>query len=1165
MNRKILSLCLALILLLCAGVAFTQDNGGPNAYQDLTHYSKVFGHEKYYRLYLPQGYAGASRRYPVIYFFHGWGGRHFKDDNAKLEYVKIKKLVDRYQVILVMWDGNVELSEPRPYNVGNHEDVKFQIQMKDYFPELVSYIDSSYRTLTDRGHRGIIGFSMGGFMSFFLAGKYPDRVSAAVSLAGSPEFFVGYPDNQELYPMRYAFPNLRDVATRMHNGNTDILYYLNSEVHAGALWDEKVNLEYWAFPGGHMIDRPGETVVFEKAMKFVMDAFKKQDGAGSPISGSPVAGSTAASSGDPHWPAATNGELQPAGWSHYDLYPDFSVWGYQVESDKHEPGFLNLDQVDKNGWRFCTRRWLPDGPSLDEVQVHITTAPLYTPNTVYGLATYRTVADAVTMSSVISDSAGRISVKSDGAGGATGIFTENETPEFVFLDYSTDPKTTAPGHRMLAVAANDQLFIRLFNRGGEVRDPRQIRVRLYTKDPSIRIKDSIVTITVLPGQRITALPPLTLSCSKTPPPHAEPADIRFHLAVNWSGKAVRAYSGNKPGKAGMDDRVASVSDEFIVPVFFKAAAFDSIRVDDGRQIRDTIIGEGNGDGITDAGERILLYQGDHRLRLYTDDPWVLPGRERLADEMIPARWPDGFTLSSVIQISPDCPDEHTIELLAHYETKAFNPIERKFTWGRVRLTVRHKPTTTRISMDDFFGVNAGNCAATPADLQKTASWIRDYSQWKWLQPEKDKYTFTDALGKMNYDAYYRQLDSLHIHSLFCVQQAPAWISSGKNEKDPNSYAPSGNENGLKPEHYKEAASFFYQLAARYGRRQVPDSSLLTKDRLSGLRLMDAIEVYNEPDGNWGNHVSMEQYAALLNAAYDGNGRKMKGAYGIKAADPNMLVSIGGLADNLGSLKKIVSYAGRAPFDIINAHYYTFQNIRESYRTYVPPEWSSLVPDMKEMVAWARVNAPGRPVWLTEIGWDTKPHSTEFVSEQEAANYLIRSYLLSLGAGIEKCFWFIFNDLDDTEKPGVFSSSGLFENESTPFTGPTHLKPKLTYWYDATFQHLLSGYYYDKDLSFPAGDSTIYQYRFVSADGKRQLDVCWYCPKFQFYFRPLSGQPSHVNFRFMMNDKDREVKKVVRPVAGSLEGAAQDFKSEDGGISLSLDGTPVFIETSKKQL
>lgn len=55
-------------------------------YQDLTHYSRSFGREKYFRLYLPDDYDQGKDRYPVIYFFHGWGGRYFKDDNARPEY-----------------------------------------------------------------------------------------------------------------------------------------------------------------------------------------------------------------------------------------------------------------------------------------------------------------------------------------------------------------------------------------------------------------------------------------------------------------------------------------------------------------------------------------------------------------------------------------------------------------------------------------------------------------------------------------------------------------------------------------------------------------------------------------------------------------------------------------------------------------------------------------------------------------------------------------------------------------------------------------------------------------------------------------------------------------------------------------------------------------------
>lgn len=271
-KNKIHLLMLGILLNCMAVITASSQNAPP--FTDNSHYSQVYGHNKFYRLYLPESYAADEKKYPVIYFFHGWGGRHFKDDNALLNYEGIKLLVDKYQVILVMWDGNIDTTEPRPYNVGNHNDVKFSVQEKDYFPELVAHIDSGYRTLSDRQHRGIIGFSMGGFMSFFLAGKYPDKINAAVSLAGSPEFFVGYPGNHTFYPVRYTFKNLSDVKIRMHNGDSDILYYLNDEVKEGAKW-EGIKLDYWKFHGGHMVDKTGETKVFEKAMKFITDAFSK--------------------------------------------------------------------------------------------------------------------------------------------------------------------------------------------------------------------------------------------------------------------------------------------------------------------------------------------------------------------------------------------------------------------------------------------------------------------------------------------------------------------------------------------------------------------------------------------------------------------------------------------------------------------------------------------------------------------------------------------------------------------------------------------------------------------------------------------------------------------------------------------------------------------------
>lgn len=608
-----------------------QETGAPVPYHDLTHESRVFGHPKYYRLYLPKDYSTSGKRYPVIYFFHGWGGRHFKDDSAKLEYEKLKELVDKYGLIMVMWDGNIDGKEPRPYNVGNHEDVKFTVQMKDYFPELVSHIDQTYRTLTDRNHRGIIGFSMGGFMSLFLSGKYPDQVCASVSMMGSPEFFVGSPANHTLYPVRYTFKNLQGVDFRIHTSETDILYNLNEEVRQGAAWEGKP-VEFETFPGGHRVDKAGETAIFEKAMKFIADSFKKQHKA-------------------------------PERWSHYDLYPSFSLWGYSVESNKQQPGFTFLKNVTKNGFGVSTHQWLPDGPALTFGPLTITTAPIYTPNKIYQIVTYSVKTGKTALSEQKSNAKGQLTLKLESTGGEVGISEKNDAPVWSFLDYKT-------GEESRFLHKDDLLRIRLFNRGGQKsRSPGVgVRVVIQSADPEVVVNDSILQLKTVVSEPVLTLPPIAVRCIKKPPLHAEPSAVKFRLTI---------YAENQ-----------TFTDEFAVPVRYDVPVFGELSVDDGKVIREKAKGTGNADGVIYPGEKVMIYEGKNRLRLYPEDPWIV--REEWADEMIPARWPDGFTQQSILQISPDCPDGHTIECLASYETKTFNPIERKVTWGKVKLTVQRK-------------------------------------------------------------------------------------------------------------------------------------------------------------------------------------------------------------------------------------------------------------------------------------------------------------------------------------------------------------------------------------------------------------------------------------------------------------------------------------------
>lgn len=611
----------------CLSSCNTRTTVTEHPYQDLNHYSKTFGGEKTYRLYLPHSYDETdTARYPVIYFFHGWGGRYNSDDNAKLAYDSLQLLVDKYQVLLVMWDGNVDEKEPRPYNVGSHNDVRYQTQMKDYFPELINHIDSSYRTRTNKWSRGIIGFSMGGFMSYFLAGKYPEKIGAAVGMTGSPEFFVGYPERHTLYPLRYTFENLRNVKLRFHNSTADELTYLNTEVKEGADWDGAVSFDYWQFEGGHVVDLPGKTEVFEKAMSFVMEAFR------TPL--------------DP-----------PHGWTHHDLYPEFTVHGYHVKSDMKKPGFISLKHVTPTGFGIETKKWLPDGPSMDSVTVEITTAPLYAPNSMMHVVKFRTDARVAAESNVKADENGRLHFLLDGASYELGIYpAASPYADVIAVDYQMLNK------RRMLMPGDNSVRLSLLNRGSI---QHETTVSLSATEKDITISPS--TLKVQAGRRLFDINPVTIRVNKRPPGNAAPPFVRLRIETTIAGETNMS--------------------ELVIPIMFDVPRFPNVAIDDDRKVNDSTEarGQGNGDGIPDPGERVVFYVDGRPLKIYSDNPNVLAKREELFDIMVPAKWPDGFTLASLVKISDDCPAGAELEMLGNYETKEFMPIKRQVHWGKVRV------------------------------------------------------------------------------------------------------------------------------------------------------------------------------------------------------------------------------------------------------------------------------------------------------------------------------------------------------------------------------------------------------------------------------------------------------------------------------------------------
>jgi S-formylglutathione hydrolase FrmB len=86
---------------------------------------------------------------------------------------------------------------PSAYCVKNHRYDEYVAR------DLVAHVDSTYRTLADRRHRGLAGLSMGGYGAVALALRFPGVFSAGASHSGSVSPFYAGP-HPYAEPARYT-------------------------------------------------------------------------------------------------------------------------------------------------------------------------------------------------------------------------------------------------------------------------------------------------------------------------------------------------------------------------------------------------------------------------------------------------------------------------------------------------------------------------------------------------------------------------------------------------------------------------------------------------------------------------------------------------------------------------------------------------------------------------------------------------------------------------------------------------------------------------------------------------------------------------------------------------------------------------------------------------
>ena len=474
------------------------------------------GGPRAYRVFFPAGYGASQKRYPVLYWFHGF------ESSAEVESYShdIETYVAAHD-LLVVDSGPVETTGEFP----------------QYFPELIDHIDHTFHTVADRAHRAISGYSAGGFMAFFLAGKYPDLVASASSVMGPTEYTVGPKGFEVEFCADDFFANYDGVRTRLVTGSRDFIQFYHRRLNAA-----------WAFAkGNHQtedFDSDHGTPGMAKTLDFHMKAFA-----------------------DPL--------PKPAVFSHADAYPNFDVWGWEVTSDRRQPGYTVLENVSAAGFRSTVREWMPAGAPIPQVKLSIATAGLYAPASAHEV-TFLHLRDGKMQRRVIrADAHGRLSIDLDGDAWEIGVGS------------ATEPLFTATGFEItdgswVTAGRPAQLKVQFRNKGAG--RSLTMPVKWESSDPAVKFDPPAARLFGLASGEAGTLP------------------VRITVA-GAERPVVRIFAVIGTARLPID-----------VPVFPSAPPAD-YKIADGRTVNiwqhgdqraDQPLGEGNGDGYASPGETFAL-------------------------------------------------------------------------------------------------------------------------------------------------------------------------------------------------------------------------------------------------------------------------------------------------------------------------------------------------------------------------------------------------------------------------------------------------------------------------------------------------------------------------------------------------------------------------------
>ena len=224
--------------------------------------SNLIGKGMPYSVVLPRGYyliTSRGTRYPVLYLLHGWS-EHY---NSWLKQTSLVRYASDYQLIIVTPEGeNGWYTDSASIRSDQYETY--------FLYELITDVDSRYRTIQDRSGRAVAGNSMGGYGALKFGLKHPEIFSFAASISGALDANIrndeasikqtfGEPNSatrgaNDLQRLAREFPQQRAPLLPYFylDCGTDDPWLAANRDFVNILLERKMVHEYRQLPGGHI-------------------------------------------------------------------------------------------------------------------------------------------------------------------------------------------------------------------------------------------------------------------------------------------------------------------------------------------------------------------------------------------------------------------------------------------------------------------------------------------------------------------------------------------------------------------------------------------------------------------------------------------------------------------------------------------------------------------------------------------------------------------------------------------------------------------------------------------------------------------------------------------------------------------------------------------------